>query len=382
MTAKFKKRVLLSPPQTSGFEMQYIEKAFEDNWIAPLGPQVTEFEARVVKYLDYPELQAVAMSSGTAALHIALKLLNLKPGEEVFCSSATFIATANPILYEKAIPVFIDSENDTWNLCPDSLLKAILAKKAQGRIPRILICVDLFGMSANYLRIVEICTQYGIEIIDDSAEALGSSLNDRKCGTFGRFGILSFNGNKIITTSGGGMLVCHNKEEAAKALFLITQARDKAPYYLHSEVGYNYRMSNICAGIGLGQLQVLQERVSLRRQHFYDYQKFFENKNLHFIKEPSGFFSNHWLSAALINPASNKTPSELIEYLDSLNVEARHIWKPLHTQPIFKGCEFYHIQDKPVAESVFEAGICLPSGSYMNHETQLQICHIIDGFLS
>lgn len=377
MPKRFEERILLSPPHMSGNEMKFVQKAFDGNWITPLGPNVTEFEKDMVSYLGDQNLYAVAMASGTAAIHIALRLLNVQEGEEIFCSSATFIATANPIVYEKAVPVFIDSEINTWNLCPKSFLKAIESKKKQGRVPRILICADLFGMSANYSEIVEICNQYNITLIEDSAESLGSTFKNKKCGTFGHFGILSFNGNKIITTSGGGMLVTHSKEEAEKALFLITQARDKAPYYLHSEIGYNYRLSNICAGIGIAQLQVLDERVAARRRNFDLYRDNLKNVPIEFFKDDPNYFSNYWLTTALINSKAKLKPSELIALLESLNIEARHIWKPLHTQPVFKQNEFFCIESIPIAEKIFNEGICLPSGSNMRPETVVAISRII-----
>ncbi|MES3037373.1 MAG: DegT/DnrJ/EryC1/StrS family aminotransferase [Bdellovibrionota bacterium] len=373
---KFDTRVLLSAPHMGGQEMQYIERAFKDNWIVPLGPNVNDFEKQMVEYLGEKGLHAVAMNSGTSAIHIALILMKLQPGEEVFCSSATFVATANPILYEKGIPVFVDSEPGTWNLCPKSFLKAVEAKKAKGKVPRILVCAELYGMGAAYNEIEKICQQYKIEIIEDSAEALGSKYHERKCGTFGRFGILSFNGNKIITTSGGGMLITHSKEEADKALFLITQARDKAPYYLHSEIGYNYRMSNVCAGIGLGQMKVLDERVEARRKVFQFYRDHLHSTPLEFPTDVEGYYSNHWLSTALL-PAGRKSPTELLHLLDSYNVEARHVWKPLHTQPIFKNNEFYTAHAQPVAEKIFNEGVCLPSSSFLTEETLEQICNII-----
>lgn len=378
MLKKFEERILLSAPHMSGNEMKYIQEAFNSNWVTPIGPNVTEFEKNMATYLEEQNLYAVAMASGTAAIHIALRLLNVKEGEEIFCSSATFIASANPIVYEKAIPIFIDSEIKTWNVCPDSLLKAIEVKKKQGKIPRILICADLFGMSANYDRILEICNNYNITIIEDSAESLGSTYKNKKCGTFGHFGILSFNGNKIITTSGGGMLITHSKEEADKALFLITQARDKAPYYLHSETGYNYRLSNICAGIGIGQLQVLNDRVAARRRNFHLYRENLKNTPLSFFEDNSDFYSNYWLSTALIDQSSNKTPADLIAYLETFNIEARHVWKPLHTQPVFKQNDFFHIEKQPIAEKIFSEGICLPSGSDMTPDTITTICKIIE----
>jgi pyridoxal phosphate-dependent aminotransferase EpsN len=377
MAKRFEERILLSPPHMSGNEMKFIQKAFDGNWITPIGPNVTEFEKNMVTYLGEQNLYAVAMASGTAAIHIALRLLSVKEGEEIFCSSATFIATANPIVYEKAIPVFIDSEINTWNLCANSFLKAIESKKKQGRIPRILICADLFGMSANYSEIVEICNQYNITLIEDSAESLGSTYKQKKCGTFGQFGILSFNGNKIITTSGGGMLVTHSKEEAEKALFLITQARDKAPYYLHSETGFNYRLSNICAGIGIAQLQALESRVAARQRNFNLYRQQLKNSALSFFQDQADYNSNFWLTTALIDKKSKKTPHDLITYLESYNIEARHVWKALHTQPIFKSNEFFSVYEKPVAEVIFDNGICLPSGSAMSEETVSKISEII-----
>lgn len=377
---KFENRIFLSSPHMGGNEMKYIQKAFDDNFIVPLGPNVNEFENQMIKYLGIDDTYAVATSSGTAAIHIALRLLNVQPGEEIFCSSATFIASANPILYEKAIPVFIDSERKTWNMCPESLAKAIEAKKKNGKIPRILIAVDLFGTSAQYAKISEICRQHNIELICDAAESLGSVYHGQKCGTFGKFGILSFNGNKIITTSGGGMLITHSKEEALHAIKLITQARDNAPYYLHSEIGYNYRMSNICAGIGLGQLEVLNERVLARREHFQNYSSELANTPLLFEPDLENTYSNRWLSTALISPNSKKTPKELLNFLNEHNVEGRHIWKPLHTQPIFLKNEFYTVHTKPIAEKIFNEGICLPSNSSMNKETHLQICKIIQQF--
>lgn len=377
MLTKFEKRVLLSAPHMSGKELKYIQKAFDENWITPLGPNVTEFEKNMVSYLGEDNLYAVAMSSGTAAIHIALRLLNVQPQEEIFCSSATFIATANPILYEKAIPVFVDSEISTWNICAKSLLKAIEFKKKIGKVPRILICADLFGMSVDYEKILEICERYNITVIEDSAESLGSTYKKKKCATYGHFGILSFNGNKIITTSGGGMLITHSKEEAEKALFLITQARDPAPYYLHTQVGYNYRLSNICAGIGIAQLEVLDHRVAARRRNFTLYQENLKNTPLVFAEDLSDFYSNHWLSTALVAKNSTKTPTELIACLQTYNVEARHIWKPLHTQPIFKKNEFFYIEKKPVSEDIFARGLCLPSGSNIMPETIAAVCEII-----
>ncbi len=366
---RFNKRILLSSPHMSGREQKYIQQAFDENWIVPQGPNVNAFEDEMITYLGETNLYAVAMSSGTAAIHIALRLMDIKQDEEVFCSSLTFSATANPILYEKAKPVFIDSEESTWNICADSLLKAIEEKKKKKKIiPRILIAVDLFGMPAEYERIEKICHDHNITLIEDAAEALGSTIYGKKCGTFGRFGILSFNGNKIITTSGGGMLICKNKEDAEKALFLITQARDKAPYYLHSHIGYNYRMSNICAGIGRGQLEVIEDRVAKRRAHFNTYKELLSPiATFKMQSGPAHSRSNHWLSTGYSTDKSFNV-TKILNAFHELNIEARHVWKPLHTQPIFKGYEFYSILERPFSEAVFETGICLPSGSNMDQE--------------
>ncbi|AGH95681.1 DegT/DnrJ/EryC1/StrS family aminotransferase [Pseudobdellovibrio exovorus] len=374
---KFEKRILLSPPHMSGNEMQYIQKAFDDNWVVPLGPNVDRFEKDIATYLQEQEIYPIATSSGTAAIHIALRLLNLQEKEEVFCSSSTFIASANPVMYEKAVPIFIDSEKDTWNICPASLLRAIEEKKKTGKIPRVLICADLFGMSARYDEITDICNSYGISIISDAAEALGSSYKNRKCGTLGNYGVLSFNGNKIITTSGGGMLITHSKEEANKALFLITQARDQAPYYLHSEIGYNYRMSNILAGIGIAQLQVLDSRVEARRNVYSSYKNYLVDTPLIFLDEPEGYRSNRWLSTALIPDNTRISASQLIAHLNEYNIEARRIWNPMHKQPIFEKNEFFHTESKPISEYIFQNGICLPSGSNMPDDTVYRISEII-----
>lgn len=365
------KKILLSPPLITGKEQKYIDEAFKLNWIVPLGPQVDAFESEILKNIDTKEHFAVAMNSGTSAIHIALRILKIQPGEEIFCSSLTFIASANPILYEKAIPVFIDSEEKTWNLCPQALLKAIETKKRQGKIPRALIAVDLYGESCDYLQIEEICRHYGIELIEDGAEALGSIYRGRNCGTFGRFGVLSFNGNKIITTSGGGMLVCKNEDDAKKAHFLITQARDNAPYYQHSEVGFNYRMSNICAAIGLGQLETLPERVQKRKDNFKRYKENFKGLPVEFPKDLEISSSNRWLSCMRLNKTAmknNKTPHELMKFLQTFYIESRRVWKPLHTQPLFSNTEIFQSGTKNSAESIFETGICLPSGSSLTHE--------------
>ncbi|MFG1525545.1 aminotransferase class I/II-fold pyridoxal phosphate-dependent enzyme [Halobacteriovorax sp. RZ-3] len=381
MNNSIEKKILLSAPHMSGNELKYIEKAFDDNFIVPLGPNVDAFENNMIQYLQEDRCYAVAMSSGTAAIHIALRLLEVKPGEEIFCASSTFIATANPIMYEKAIPVFIDSEEESWNLCPKALLKAIEDKKKTGKIPRILLAVDLFGTSAKYDEIAKICNENNIQLIADAAESLGATYKNKKCGTFGRFGIFSFNGNKIITTSGGGMLITHNKEEAQHAIKLITQARENAPYYLHKEVGFNYRMSNVCAGIGLGQLEVLQDRVAARRLHFENYKKKLASTPLIFNdNDTEDTKSNRWLSTALINPKSKYQPSDLLKYLADHNIEGRHVWKPLHSQPLFSNNEFYKVSDESISEKIFNHGICLPSCSSMTVDEHDRVTKVILSF--
>lgn len=368
-------KILLSPPCLTGREQKYIDEAFKLNWIVPLGPQVDAFEQEILKTLGTTDRFAVAMNSGTSAIHIALRLLNIKPGEEIFCSTLTFIATANPILYEKAKPVFIDCEKETWNLCPKAFLKAVEAKKKTGKVPRALIAVDLYGESCDYIQIEEICKHYGIELIEDAAEALGSTYREKNCGAFGRFGILSFNGNKIITTSGGGMLICKNENDAKKAHFLITQARDPAPYYQHSEMGFNYRMSNICAAIGLGQLETLPARVERRSEIFKLYSSKLSNLPLEFPAQSGHSKSNRWLSTLLIKDEAQKnekTPHELMTYLQQFNIESRRVWKPLHTQPLFAGAEIF--QESPgqnISEDIFARGLCLPSGAQLT-ATQLE----------
>lgn len=379
----FSNKILLSPPLLSGKEQKYIDEAFKQNWIVPLGPQVDAFEAEILKSLQTKDHFAVAMNSGTSAIHIALRILGIQTDEEVFCSSLTFIASANPILYEKARPVFIDSEKSTWNLCPKALLKAVETKKKQGKIPRALIAVDLYGESCDYIQIEEICKHYGIELIEDAAEALGANYRDKQSGTFGRFGILSFNGNKIITTSGGGMLICKNEADAKKAHFLITQARDQAPYYLHSELGFNYRMSNISAAIGLGQLETLNFRIKRRRAIFERYKSNLSGHPFEFNSNTGFSNSNRWLSTLLFKPEllkNNKTPHTFLLALQAKNIESRRVWKPLHTQPLFAQTDFFQSSERSnVSEEVFERGLCLPSGAQL---TDSQVDFISEEIIS
>jgi len=370
------KRIFLSSPHMSGNEIKYIQEAFDSNWIAPLGPNVDAFEKEMSTYLG--GRHALAMSSGTAALHIALKLVGLKEGDEVFCSSLTFIASANPIVYEKGIPVFIDSDLETWNMCPKALELALEDRRKKNKLPKAVVAVDLFGQSADYDLIVGLCEKYNVPLIEDAAEALGASYKGKKCGNFGKLAVLSFNGNKIITTGGGGMLLSDNPDHLKKAKFWITQARDPAPHYEHSEIGYNYRLSNILAGIGRGQLEVLDERVAKRREIFETYKK--ELAKFDFIKfmpEPKGYFSNRWLSAFYFSEEKEKEKEKrnidiyrILKELEKENIEARPIWKPLHNQPVFKGTDFFTSSKIPVSEILFKNGLCLPSSSNLTEEKQ------------
>ncbi|VEF49585.1 polysaccharide biosynthesis protein YvfE [Bacillus freudenreichii] len=364
-------RILLSPPHMSGNEQKYINQAFETNWIAPLGPNVDAFEQELAQYVG--SRGAAAVSSGTAAIHLALELLGVDKGDKVFCSTFTFIASANPILYQGAEPVFIDSESETWNMSPIALERAFADAKKEGKLPKAVIVVNLYGQSAKMDDIVSLCETYNVPMIEDAAESLGSLYNGKKSGTFGKFGIYSFNGNKIITTSGGGMLVSDDEEALQRARFLATQARDLAPHYQHSQIGYNYRLSNILAGVGRAQLEVLDDRISARRKIFEGYVTDLESiEGVEFMPELEGTFSNRWLSTLLIDPkAIPITPYELINSLAEENIEARPLWKPLHLQPLFKGVQFYsHNNESAVSEDLFAKGLCLPSGSSMKKNDQ------------
>jgi dTDP-4-amino-4,6-dideoxygalactose transaminase len=363
-------KIWLSSPHMGGNEMKYIQEAYDTNWVAPLGPNVNEFEKELAKYLG---ARGVAvLSSGTAAIHLALIILGIKKDDEVICSSFTFSASANPIMYQGATPVFIDSEKDTWNMDPELLETAIKDRIKNGQKPKAIILVHLYGMPAKTKNIVEIANRFEIPIIEDAAEALGSKYNNESCGTFGIMGILSFNGNKIITTSGGGALVSGNMEYIEKAKFLATQARDKAPHYQHSVVGYNYRMSNIVAGIGRGQLQVLQNRVAVRRNNNQEYRKLLADYDfISFQDEPYGHFSNYWLTTIVIEENNKKITSEKIRLkMDSENIETRPFWKPMHLQPVFAGYPAYL---NGVSERLFNFGLCLPSGSNLSDEEKGRI---------
>ncbi|WP_088070732.1 DegT/DnrJ/EryC1/StrS family aminotransferase [Gottfriedia luciferensis] len=362
----------------SGNEQKYIQEAFDTNWVAPLGPNVDEFEREIVNYIGANE--ALAVSSGTAAIHLALSLLNIAKGDSVFCSSLTFVASANPILYQGAEPVFIDSEPDTWNMSPVALERALKDAYLEGNLPKAVIVVNLYGQVAKMDEIQSLCARYDIPIIEDAAESLGSTYKGRVSGTFGEFSIFSFNGNKIITTSGGGALVSPHTELIQRARFLATQARDVAPHYQHSVTGYNYRMSNILAGIGRAQLQVLTDRIEARRKIFERYdQELKQLPGVTFMPELVNTRSNRWLTALTINEEeSGITVKELLETLGESNIEARPVWKPLHMQPLFKGNRYYpHDENNHVAKRLFQTGICLPSGSNLTVEEQNRVINCI-----
>jgi len=358
-----KTKLYLSSPHMGGSEQHFVNEAFDTNWVAPLGPNVDGFETAIQAYLGN-DCEVAVLSSGTAAIHLALQLLGVSKDDEVLCQSFTFSASANPILYLGAIPVFIDSESDTWNMSPELLEIAIKDRIAKHKKPKAIIAVHLYGMPYKAQAINTIAKKYDIPVVEDSAEALGSTYFGQACGTLADIGILSFNGNKIITTSGGGALVTHDKALKNKAVFLSTQARDNAPHYEHSSVGYNYRMSNVLAGIGRGQMEVLDERVASRRRNFNFYKEHLSNyPSISFLEEPEGCFSNRWLTCMTTDSYKSREAIRLTLLEDA--IESRPLWKPMHMQPIFKDC--LHFTDG-TAEALFEKGLCLPSGSNLNQE--------------
>ncbi|MCD4794175.1 MAG: aminotransferase class I/II-fold pyridoxal phosphate-dependent enzyme [Bacteroidales bacterium] len=369
------KKIWLSSPHMSGNEIKYINDAFENNWIAPLGPNVDGFEKDLQNYLniDY----AAALSSGTAALHLALILLDVKRDDEVIVSSFTFSASVNPIIYQSAKPIFIDSEKDTWNMDPQLLEDAIKSRINKGKKPKAIIVVHLYGMPAKMDEILNIANKYDIPVIEDAAESLGSKYKGKATGTLSMFGIFSFNGNKIITTSGGGALVSNNKELTEKARFLATQARDEAPHYQHSQIGYNYRMSNIAAGIGRGQMHVLNSRVEKRREINNRYKDALsEREGIEFLNELNAdYYSNFWLTTIIIDKEKiGKNKKDILNTLNANNIESRPVWKPMHLQPVFKN---YLSFTNGVSESLFNTGLCLPSGSNLEQKDQDKIIKLI-----
>ena len=371
---KNRKRIYLSSPHMSGHEQKYINEAFEQNWIAPLGPNVDGLEKTLAEYCAVNH--AAALSSGTAALHLSMILLGVEPGDEVFVSTFTFSATVNPIVYQGASPVFIDSDSETWNMDPDLLEQALEDRRKKGKLERVkaIIVVHLYGMPAKMSEIITIANRYNIPVIEDAAEALGSKYRNQPLGSFGVMSVLSFNGNKIITTSGGGALLSDNVNFIKKARFLATQARDNAPHYQHSEIGYNYRMSNVLAGIGRGQMEVIDDRVEKRREIYQLYCNTFKViEGVGFLEEPgSDFYSNRWLTTILINPDKARiTREDLQGKLEEYNIETRPLWKPMHLQPVFSK---YNAFLNGVSEKLFRIGLCLPSGSNMtDNEIQLII---------
>jgi dTDP-4-amino-4,6-dideoxygalactose transaminase len=373
-------KIWLSSPHMSGNEQKYVNDAFDTNWIAPLGPYVNGFELDLANYTK--SKYAAALSSGTGALHLALIMLGIESGDEVICQSMTFSASANPIAYLRASPVFVDSEEETWNMCPDQLKKAIEDRIAKGKKPKAIIPVHLYGMPAQMQRIMAIANEYEIPVIEDAAEALGSTIGSQSAGTFGLMGILSFNGNKIITTSGGGALISDNESYILKSRFLATQSRDNAPHYQHSEIGYNYRMSNVCAAIGRGQMEVLDEHIQLRRRNFEVYYNALKDiEGITFLEEMEGSFSNRWLSTILVDPLKTDgvTRETIRLELEKNNIESRPLWKPMHLQPVFKGAPYY---GTGVSEELFDKGLCLPSGSNLKEADLNRVLEVVISVLS
>ncbi|MFI5181880.1 MAG: DegT/DnrJ/EryC1/StrS family aminotransferase [Thermoanaerobaculia bacterium] len=362
-------RIYLSPPHIGGDERALVAEAFDSNWIAPLGPHVDAFEREFAEVVKVPH--ATALASGTAALHLAMRILGVGPGDEVLCSSLTFCASANPIVYEGGVPVFVDSDA-SWTVDPNLLEEALKSAAARGKRPKALIAVDLYGQCADYDAIVPLCEKYGVPLIEDAAEALGSSWRGQPAGGFGLLGVFSFNGNKIITTSGGGMLVSASEEIVRKARFLATQARDPAPHYQHSSIGFNYRLSNVLAAIGRGQLRVVPERVAARRRNFEMYREGVGDlPGVAFMPEAAGSRANRWLTCLTIDPDRLGVSREEIRLaLEKENIEARPVWKPLHLQPVFSGCRTF---GGAVSERIFEKGLCLPSGSNLTDEDRRRV---------
>ena len=382
-----KSRIWLSLAHMSGREQEFIQEAFDTNWVVPLGPNVNAFERSLRDFLigdrelqiENEGMQIVALSAGTAALHLGLILLGVEPGDEVICQSFTFAASANPIAYLEATPVFVDSEKDTWNMDPVLLEEAIKDRLAKtGKLPKAIIPVHLYGMPVKMEEVMEVANRYGIPVLEDSAEALGSAYKGKKSGTFGEYGVLSFNGNKMITTSGGGALICPNEEKAKRALFYATQAREQAPHYQHEKIGYNYRMSNICAGIGRGQMFVLDEHVARRREIHDLYVKLLNGvKGVKVMCQPEGgdFNSNYWLTCITVEPEeAGFTREDVRLALDADNIESRPLWKPMHLQPVFKNAPFY---GNGTSERLFEIGLCLPSGPTLTDEDIERVAKVI-----
>jgi dTDP-4-amino-4,6-dideoxygalactose transaminase len=360
-------RIWLSSPHMGNQEQKYVNEAFETNWIAPLGPNVTKFENTLENYLGNSK-KVAALNSGTSALHLALILAGVTKGDEVLSQSFTFSGSVNPVIYLGAIPIFVDSERETWNMCPELLETAIKARLKVGVKPKAIVVVHSHGMPYKVDEMDVISKKYNIPVIEDAASAFGSEVNGKKCGTFGDFSVLSFNGNKIITTSCGGALVVKTEEEKKNAIFLATQARDDAPHYQHSHIGYNYRMSNVLAGIGRGQMEVIDSRVNARRKNFEVYKNALSDTGIYFLNEPPKFKSNRWLTSVLTNSFEQR--EKIRVSLESKNIETRPLWKPMHLQPIFKNCLHF---TNGVSETLFQKGLCLPSGSNLTDENIVKV---------
>lgn len=374
-----KPRIFLSYVDMGGTEKQWVDEAFRSEWIVPLGPNVDEFEHRLEKYLGAPYV--VALSAGTAAIHLGLVAAGVETGDEVICQSFTFAASANPIIYQGAKPVFVDSEPGSWNMSPELLEEAIIDRKRQtGRYPKAIIPVHLYGMPAKMDEIMAIADKYGIAVVEDAAEALGSEYKGKKCGLFGRFGCLSFNGNKIITTSGGGALICHSEEEAARVKFYATQAREPRPYYYHEVIGFNYRLSNVCAGIGCGQMDVLAEHVERRKANHKFYTEAFSGIEGLTVQQNPGeeFDSNFWLSTVLIDPSTGKDPETARRLMADALIETRRLWRPMHMQPVYKDAPYY---GGDCCESLFDRGLCLPSGSNLSEDDLQCVADVLISYM-
>lgn len=374
-----KPRIFLSYVDMGGTEKQWVDEAFRSEWIVPLGPNVDEFEHRLEKYLGAPYV--VALSAGTAAIHLGLVAVGVETGDEVICQSFTFAASANPIIYQGAKPIFVDSEPDSWNMSPELLEEAIIDRKRQtGRYPKAIIPVHLYGMPAKMDEIMAIADKYGIAVVEDAAEALGSEYKGNKCGLFGRFGCLSFNGNKIITTSGGGALICHSEEEAVRVKFYATQAREPRPYYYHEVIGFNYRLSNVCAGIGCGQMDVLAEHVERRKANHKFYTEAFAGIEGLTVQQNPGeeFDSNFWLSTVLIDPSTGKDPETARQLMADALIETRRLWRPMHMQPVYKDAPYY---GGDCCESLFDRGLCLPSGSNLSEDDLQCVADVLISYM-
>lgn len=371
-------RILLSLAHMGGNERKYIDEAFKDSWVVPLGPNVDEFERRLCKYTGASNV--VALSAGTAAIHLGLLMLGVGEGDEVICQSFTFAASANPIKYLGAKPVYVDSESKSWNIDPVALEEAIIDRKKQtGKYPKAIVAVHLYGMPAMMEEVMAVAEKYAIPVMEDAAEALGSEYDGRKCGTFGEYGALSFNGNKIITTSGGGALLCPDEQSANRVLFYATQARENRPYYYHEHIGYNYRLSNICAGIGRGQMKVLPLRVRQKQAIFDRYCKALRGLPLTMQPGLAGAEPNRWLSALLLDEGCGVTPADVLARLSEANIEGRHLWKPMNLQPVFAGNPFVKIGEAPVCDDLFARGVCLPSDTKMTMDEVDRVSAVLRG---